>query len=265
MADTSRVATEFTRQAGAMSSAPAFRSDAGLEHIVGAVGERPTDRVLDIACGPGLVAEAVAPHVGSVVGIDATPRMVELARARSEAAGHAKCAFQVAQAERLPFGDGTFDVAIARLALHHVPEPDVVLGEARRVLRADGLLVVADIVSSDDESEAAMHNALERLRDHTHIWMSSAAALDARVRAAGFELVATASWEQRRGFAEWAAIVNDPDRVSPIRVVMGALARAGQRAGLGLEEVGGELHFTHTWRLLVAQRASDEQSSGDAA
>jgi ubiquinone/menaquinone biosynthesis C-methylase UbiE len=247
------VRTEFSRQANVMSGAPAFHSADVLERIAAAIGRVP-GRVLDLACGPGIVAEKIAPLVDEVIGVDLTPRMVELATARCKSANLSNCSFRAASAERLPFSDRFFDTVVTRLALHHFLAPAEALAEAWRVLRPAGCLVVADIVASPVEEEAALHNAIERLRDPTHVRMLSATELASLLSASGFEVLRQDSWEQLRGFTEWADVVAAPERTQPLEVVMRNLARAGYGAGIHLEEVEGELRFRHTWQLLIARR-----------
>jgi len=246
------VTTEFSRQANVMASAPAFHSAAVLERIAAAVGRVP-GKVLDLACGPGIVAEKIAPLADEVIGVDVTPKMVELATARCKSANLSNCSFRVASAESLPFSGRAFDTVVTRLALHHFQAPADALAEAWRVLRPAGRLVVADIVSSPIEEEAALHNAIERLRDPTHVRMLSATDLASLVSASGFEVLQQDSWDQFRGFTEWAEVVADPERTQPLEVVMRNLARAGYGAGIHLEEVAGELRFHHTWQLLIAR------------
>jgi ABC-type phosphonate transport system ATPase subunit len=81
------------------------------------------------------------------------------------------------------------------------------------------------------------------------------AELPGALRDAGFEVLFETTWEQPRRFEEWAAIVADPTRTGPLRDVMSALARLGGHASLGLREAEGELLFTHTWLLAIAQLA----------
>src|SRR5262249_53292248 len=71
---------QFTRQATVFSTAPSITDERALEMIVEAAGPGPEDAVLDVACGPGLVVCAFAPHVREATGIDVTPAMLERAR-----------------------------------------------------------------------------------------------------------------------------------------------------------------------------------------
>jgi len=241
-----------------MAASAAFRSADVLGRILRALGPPPLGRVLDLACGPGIVAEVLAPLAAAVEGVDATPKMVELAAARLRGAGLANTAFRVGAAESLPFGDSAFDAVVTRLSLHHFPDPAAVLREVHRVLRPAGTLVVADVVSSEDAEASALHNALERLRDPTHERMLASSELRRAVLAAGFYLVAEDTWRQTRDFGEWAGIVADPARTGPLRVVLGTLARGGVTAGIDLREEGGEVRFEHTWLLLAARMAGGE-------
>jgi ubiquinone/menaquinone biosynthesis C-methylase UbiE len=106
----------------------------------------PGQRVLDVACGTGLVSFAAAHAVGrhgSVVGVDLSGRMVEAAmrRARQHEAWTASFVRMVAQSLALPAA--SFDVVLCALGLMYVPDPAEALREMRRVLRPGGRLVAA--------------------------------------------------------------------------------------------------------------------------
>jgi SAM-dependent methyltransferase len=90
-------------------------------------------RVLDLACGPGLAAAAAARRAALPVGVDFCAAM--LARAR---AAHRAIRFEEADAEALPFAEGSFDAIVSNFGVHHFPDPVRALGEARRVLRPGG-------------------------------------------------------------------------------------------------------------------------------
>ncbi len=247
------IQTEFARQAKQMASSAAFHAEPVLEWLVKAAGPSASDRVLDLACGPGIVAEAVAPQVLEVLGIDVTTEMIRLAHERIENAHLTNGHFGVASVEALPFQNEEFDQVMTRLSLHHFGDVPAVLSEVRRVLRPGGRLIVADVVSSENAEESALHNSLEQLRDPTHVRMLAPAELLKLIRLAGFASVSEQAWEQQRSFTEWAQIVADPARTEPLLNVMRALARVGQGAGIALREESGQLLFTHRWMLVVAK------------
>jgi len=104
------------------------------------------ERVLDVACGTGLVsfpaAAAVGPE-GHVLGVDISGRMVEAAVARGRALGVGNASFERMDAERLAMADASVDLALCALGLMYVPDPAVALGEMRRVLRPGGRMALA--------------------------------------------------------------------------------------------------------------------------
>jgi ubiquinone/menaquinone biosynthesis C-methylase UbiE len=106
----------------------------------------PGERVLDIACGTGLVsfpaAEAVAPS-GGLLGTDLSETMVASARELAAARGFSNTDFERMDAESLKVPDESFDVALCALGLMYVPDPDRAFAEMRRVVRPDGRIVAA--------------------------------------------------------------------------------------------------------------------------
>jgi arsenite methyltransferase len=107
--------------------------------LIELAGIRDGARVLDVATGTGLVAQAAAALAGpggSVVGIDLAPEM--LALARRKLAGAANVTFQPGDAERLDFSDHSFDVVLCASSLFFVPDMLAALREWRRVLVPGG-------------------------------------------------------------------------------------------------------------------------------
>ena len=121
--------------------------------------------ILDVACGPGLVTAALARRAREVVAVDLTPERLRRARQRCAAAGLTNVEFRQGSVTELPFDDGSFDAVVTRLSIHHFAEPTRPLKEMARVLRPGGRFVVADVISSEQPDESALHNAIEMLRD----------------------------------------------------------------------------------------------------
>jgi ubiquinone/menaquinone biosynthesis C-methylase UbiE len=104
------------------------------------------ERVLDVACGTGLVSFAAARAVGDagrVTGVDLSGRMVEAAQALARAQGLAHVDFARMDAECLALEDGQFDAALCALGLMYVPEPEQALREMARVLKPQGRVALA--------------------------------------------------------------------------------------------------------------------------
>jgi SAM-dependent methyltransferase len=95
-------------------------------------------RVLDVGCGEGRLTRELRSNGWRIAGIDASPRMIELA---SEADPDGD--YRIADAGELPFDDGTFELVIAFMSLQDVDDPERAIAEAARVLRPEGLLCAA--------------------------------------------------------------------------------------------------------------------------
>jgi SAM-dependent methyltransferase len=128
------------------------------------------------------------------------------------------------------------------------------MSEIFRVLRPGGRLVVADVISSEDSAESELQNAIEILRDPSHVRMLPGSELTTLVKDAGFVIESLESWDKPREFEEWMGIVNDPSRVAPLRAVVQALAGAGASAGIGLALDGRKITFFHRWNLIAARK-----------
>jgi SAM-dependent methyltransferase len=101
--------------------------------LLDAAGVCAGTRVLDVACGPGLVAEAARERGATIVALDFTPEMIAIARSRCP-----DIEFRRGDALALPFADGAFDVVVMNFGLLHLPRAERALSEAARVLRPGG-------------------------------------------------------------------------------------------------------------------------------
>ena len=183
-----QVVREFTHQSESFNVAPVMRSADTLGRLVDLIPAAAEAHWLDAACGPGLVARGLAPRVGEVHGVDMTPAMVEVARREAAAEGIGNAVFSVGDATALEFAGASFDGAVTRFSLHHIPVPGRVVTELARVVRPGGAVVLADHVTSADADEAAWHQEIERLRDPSHWACLTPARLRALGEAAGLVL-----------------------------------------------------------------------------
>jgi ArsR family transcriptional regulator len=104
----------------------------------------------DLGCGTGNVLHAMLEKAEAVIGVDGSPRMLELARRRLSPEME-RVSLRIGDLAHLPLRDEEADFASLNLVLHHVPDPEEVLGEIRRVLTPAGTLLLTDFDHHDDE------------------------------------------------------------------------------------------------------------------
>ena len=111
-----------------------------------ALGAAPGERILDVGCGPGFYCAELADEVGpsgSVVGVDSSPAMLDLAARRCS--GLKGVELRSGEAVSLPVDDASFDAALCVQVLEYVADPTVALAEMHRTLRPGGRVVVWDV------------------------------------------------------------------------------------------------------------------------
>jgi ubiquinone/menaquinone biosynthesis C-methylase UbiE len=168
-----RIIDQFTRWAKPFADLPIHSEADGMARLLAAAAADRSQTVLDVACGPGIVACALAGQAARVTGLDLTPAMIEQARGRAARLGLANTEWRTGDATALPFADGAFDTVVTRYSFHHLREPGRALAEMRRVCRPGGRIVVADATPAP-ECQAA-YDRMETLRDPSH---TSALTLD---------------------------------------------------------------------------------------
>jgi SAM-dependent methyltransferase len=129
-----------------------------------------------------------------VTAVDTSERMLETARLLADERGLGGYTAIRADVAALPFSDATFDGVVSRYSAHHWPEVASALGEAARVLRPGGRVVVIDTVAPDDPALDSLVNALELLRDPTHGRNLRLDQWRAAFTAAGLEVVGERHW-----------------------------------------------------------------------
>ncbi len=129
------------------------------------------ESVLDIGCGTGTLAIAAKRRVGqaAVVGVDASPEMIARARKKARRAG-ADVTFETAAVEQLSFADGSFDVVLSTVMLHHLPEAtrQKCIAEVGRVLKPGGRFLALDFGGHAHER----HTRAARMQNHEHFDLS---------------------------------------------------------------------------------------------
>ncbi len=132
------------------------------EALLALVSQSPARDLIDIGTGTGRIVEVLGPRVEHAVGVDLSQDMLMVARANLDRARLRNCLVRQGDMYQLPVPSASFDAAVIHQVLHFAESPGAVIGEAARVLRPGGKLIVADFEAHD----------LEFLReDHLHRWL----------------------------------------------------------------------------------------------
>jgi len=122
-----------------------------------ALGQNDLGRFLDIGTGTGRMAELFAPHAGHVTGLDKSPEMLRIARARLQNLPAGSVDLVQGDFTALPFAEASFDTVLFHQVLHYAQEPEAVLAEAARVARPGARIAVVDFAAHDREELRSQH------------------------------------------------------------------------------------------------------------
>jgi SAM-dependent methyltransferase len=191
-----------------------------LEQVVSAA--RPA-RALDLGAGGGHVAYLMARHAGSVTACDLSREMLAAVAAAAGDRGLTNVEAAQASAERLQFENERFDFLGCRYSAHHWRNLEAGLREARRVLRRGSQAVFIDAFAPESAALDTHLQAVELLRDTSHVRDYTASQWIAALHRSGFTLQNFRSWRIRMDFPTWTArMQTPPDNVRAIRALQTA-------------------------------------------
>lgn len=245
---------EFTKQAKAYAATPTVADPERVARLIAAVNPGAEARVLDLATGPGYVAMGFAAVAREVIGVDLTAAPLAIAEHMRRERGISNLRFEAADADRLTFPGGAFDVVVCRLAFHHFAEPARALAEMARVCRTGGTVAVEDFLSNEDPVRAEFHNRLERLRDPSHTSALPLSGLLALFRDASLEIEGVQTYPTEQPVDRWFATAQTPpDREAEVRAMFERDARE-DLSGLRPFVRQGERFFTHRAAIVVGRK-----------
>ena len=149
----------FARHAGEWDRLRAILApaDAVERALVETLGSEPLGEVLDIGTGTGRIAELLEPAATRITGLDKSPEMLRLARARLQGLPAGRVELVQGDFSALPFAPGNFDTVVFHQVLHYATEPEYVLAEAARVCRAGGRIAIVDLAAHEREDLRRTH------------------------------------------------------------------------------------------------------------
>lgn len=225
------------------------RAAAYVESAVHAAGEdldaleaiaqrlRP-ERALDLGCGGGHVAYRLAPHADEVTACDLSSEMLAAVAETARQRGLANLVTRQGAAERLPFADGAFDLTASRFSAHHWSDLDRGLAEARRVTRSGGAAVFIDAIAPGRPLLDTHLQAIELLRDTSHVRDYTLAEWTAAAERAGFTPTAVRLHRIRIDFAARIARMRTPPALAEAVRALQAAASAEVRAHFAITPDG---------------------------
>ncbi len=211
-----------------------------------------SELALDLGAGGGHVAYALARHARRVIASDLSSEMLAAVARTAREKGLSNIETAQAPAEHLPFEDETFDFVASRFSAHHWRDFDAGLREARRTLKRGGRAAFVDVYAPGQALFDTHLQAVELLRDHSHVRdYTSAQWLDTLGRS-GFAIDACRTWRLRMDFPVWIARMQTPqENVKAIRALQIA-ASTETKAHFAIEPDGS---FSLDMLMIEASRA----------
>lgn len=214
------VVAQFGPRAAAYVTSAVHSQGEDLKQLAAMMAGRHDARVLDLGCGGGHAAFAVAPEVGEVVAYDLSHDMLAAVAAEATRRGLANIATRQGPAERLPFADADFDLVMTRFSMHHWSDLGAALKEARRVVKSAGSAVLIDTVSPGTPALDTFLQAFELFRDPSHVRNYSEAEFRVALDAAGFAVASVTTRRLSIAFGAWIERMRTPSlQADAIRAV----------------------------------------------
>ncbi|MBM0206528.1 methyltransferase domain-containing protein [Micromonospora sp. STR1s_5] len=205
------VETQFGPRASAYVQSAVHSSGDDLDAIEEIVRRAAPEKALDLGSGGGHVAYRLAPHARSVVASDLSAEMLAAVTATAREKGLRNIETSVAPAENLPFEDASFDFLGCRFSAHHWADFHAGLRQARRVLKRGSIAVFVDAISPGLPALDTHLQAIELLRDTSHLRDYSAPEWLGALTGAGFVVMSMRTWRLRMDFPAWIARMRTPD------------------------------------------------------
>ncbi len=211
---TGKVQEQFGGVAAAYLSSTVHSQGADLTVVAEKFSHARNADVLDLGCGAGHLSFAIAPHVRSIIAYDLSSEMLDVVRGEAERRNLPNISTKHGRVGELPFEDATFNSVCTRYSAHHWTNVPQALAEIRRVLQPDGTFMLIDTCAPAAPLLDTHLQAIELLRDGSHVRNYTHAQWDEMLRAHGFKIESHTSWKIALDFKSWVQRM----RTSPLHV-----------------------------------------------
>jgi ubiquinone/menaquinone biosynthesis C-methylase UbiE len=244
------VSSQFSSQARSYLTSEVHATGEDLEEMSRQVGRRSAAVVLDLGCGGGHASFRLAPLVKRVVAYDLSAAMLEVVAGEASRRGLDNVVTRRGSAEDLPYPPASFDAVVTRYSAHHWGDLRAGVAQMRRVLKPGGLAVIMDTVAPEAPLLDTWLQALELLRDPSHVRNHTVSTWAEVLTAAGLVVRETRRYRLRLELASWLGRMNTPEpHVVAIRSLQGR-ADAEVARHFAFEEDGS---FTIDTMLMAAE------------
>jgi ubiquinone/menaquinone biosynthesis C-methylase UbiE len=232
------VEAQFGPRAKAYVESAVHAQGADLEALSAMAAGRRPQHALDLGTGGGHVSYALAPYATRVTAADLSTDMLAAVATTAREKGFNNVATVEAAAEHLPFPDADFDFLACRYSAHHWQDFDGGLRQARRVLKGGAPAIFIDVYSPSRAFLDTHLQAVELLRDTSHVRDYHISEWVAALGRAGFAITSCRTWRLRMDFPVWTARMRTPpDNIKAIRALQNA-ASAETKAHFAIEDDG---------------------------
>jgi len=244
------VQQQFGERANAYLTSAVHAQGSEFAELLTAVEGHKDAELLDLGCGAGHVSFHLAPAVGRVVAYDLSRQMLDVVQQTAMERRLRNIETLVGAAEQLPFEDGSFDFIVSRFSAHHWSDLGQALREVRRVLKPGGRAAFVDVVAPGLPLLDTHLQAVELLRDTSHVRDYSPAEWARQLGDAGLRVTAGKTQRLRLEFRSWVERMRTPD---VFRAAIRQLQQASSREVQTYFEIADDGSFSTDMLLVWAE------------
>ncbi len=242
---------QFSKQAIPFAKLPGHHDS--IEMLIEMSNIDNNSLVLDVACGPGLVACEFAKIASHVTGIDITEKMIAQAKDYQQEKGLFNLSWDVGTVLPLPYEPESFSVVITRYSFHHFLDPQAVLNEMVRVCKPGGKIMVIDVVQTPEK--AAAYDHLEKLRDPSHVHALTFPEMASFIDESGISNVRTAQYKVEGELEQQLrASFPNPDDEEKIREIFKSDLEF-DKIGINIHQHENKIHFAIPITVIVGEKS----------